>query len=51
MIFTVKHEQPGLPDGLFSNQKYFFGLIFEGLVMESVGIFYDPLVNFYGHMV
>jgi hypothetical protein len=27
---------PGLPDGLFSNQKSKFGLNFEGLAMEYV---------------
>jgi hypothetical protein len=27
-------EQPGLPDGLFSNQKSQFGSILEGLGME-----------------
>jgi hypothetical protein len=27
----------GLPDGLFSNQKYQFGEILEGLAMEVVG--------------
>jgi hypothetical protein len=31
--------QPGLPDGLFSNQKCKFGKILEGLAMEDVGIF------------
>jgi hypothetical protein len=35
---------PGLPDGIFSNQKYHFGLILEGLAMEDVGIFYGHLV-------
>jgi hypothetical protein len=30
---------PGLPDGLFSYQKYQFGYILEGLGMENVGIF------------
>jgi hypothetical protein len=28
----------GLPDGIFSNQKYQFGYILEGLAMEGVGI-------------
>jgi hypothetical protein len=31
----------GLPDGLFSNQKYQFGYMLEGLGMENVSIFYD----------
>jgi hypothetical protein len=35
-------HRPGLPDGLFSNQKYHDG----GLAMESFGIFYDHLVYF-----
>jgi hypothetical protein len=29
----------GLPDGLFSNPKYQFRQILEGLGMENVGIF------------
>jgi hypothetical protein len=33
-----------LPDGLFSNQKFKFGEILEGLAMEDVGIFYGHLV-------
>jgi hypothetical protein len=37
---------PGLPDGIFSNQKSQFWLILEGLAMEDVGIFYDHLVYF-----
>jgi hypothetical protein len=36
--------EPRLPDGIFSNQKYHFGLILEGLAMEDVGIFYGHLV-------
>jgi hypothetical protein len=31
---------PGLPDGFFSNQKYHFGLILEGLRLENVEICY-----------
>jgi hypothetical protein len=34
---------PGLPDGLFSNQKSQFGYIVEGLEMENVLIFYNHL--------
>jgi hypothetical protein len=37
---------PGLPDGLFSNQKSLFAYILEGLIRESVNIFYDHLVYF-----
>jgi hypothetical protein len=38
--------RPGLPDGLFSNQKSKFGEIFGDLAMEDVGIFYGHLVRF-----
>jgi hypothetical protein len=31
--------EAGLPDGLFSNQKYQFWKILEGVAMEDVGIF------------
>jgi hypothetical protein len=47
----------GLPDGLFSNQKSHFGLIFEGLRLENVDIFYGHLEYlrnfwiFYDHWV
>jgi hypothetical protein len=37
---------PGLPDGMFSNQKSKFGYIWEGLAMEDVGIFYGHLIHF-----
>jgi hypothetical protein len=56
--------RPGLPDGLFSNQKYQFGSILEVHAMEDVGSFYDhwvyfttigyilcPFGIFYGHLV
>jgi hypothetical protein len=36
----------GLPDGLFSNQKYQFGSILEGLRLENVDIFYGHLEYF-----
>jgi hypothetical protein len=36
----------GLPDGLFSTQKYQFGQILGDLAMETLGIFYDHLVYF-----
>jgi hypothetical protein len=35
-----------LPDGIFSNPKYQFGQILEGLAMEDIGIFYGHLVYF-----
>jgi hypothetical protein len=34
---------PGMPDGIFSNEKSKFGKILEGLAMEDVGIFYAHL--------
>jgi hypothetical protein len=43
---TIKHSAAGLPDGMFSIQKYQFGKILEGLAMEDVGIFYDQMVYF-----
>jgi hypothetical protein len=48
---------PGLPDGIFFNQKSKFGLVLEGLRIENVSIFYDHLEYktafciFYGHLV
>jgi hypothetical protein len=37
---TAKEQiATGLPDGSFSNQKYQFGYILEGLGMENIGIF------------
>jgi hypothetical protein len=40
MAITVFY--PGLPDGLFSNEKSKFGSILEVLRMENDGIFYVP---------
>jgi hypothetical protein len=37
---------PGLPDGLFSNQKSQFGKSLEGLRLENVDIPYDHLEYF-----
>jgi hypothetical protein len=37
---TSSWYTPGLPDGLFSNQKSQFGAIFEGLRLENVEIFF-----------
>jgi hypothetical protein len=37
---------PGLPDGLFSNQKYKFWYKLEGLGMENAVIFYALLEYF-----
>jgi hypothetical protein len=36
----------GLPDGLFSNQKFLFGKIWGGLAIENLGMRYDHLVYF-----
>jgi hypothetical protein len=47
----------GLPDVLFSDQNPNFGQILDGFEMESVDMFYGPLVCFsaigisYGHLV
>jgi hypothetical protein len=38
-------SEAGLPDVLFSDQKYKLGHIFEGLGMENVGLFYGRLVS------
>jgi hypothetical protein len=36
----------GLPDGLFSNQKYQFGQILEGVALDDAGILHGHLVYF-----
>jgi hypothetical protein len=36
----------GLPDGLFSSQKFQFGYILEGLRLENVDMFYGHLKYF-----
>jgi hypothetical protein len=52
--FEVEHKEmssvskcmdfkAGLPDGIFSDQKSQFGLTFDGLEHEKVGIFYGYL--------
>jgi hypothetical protein len=46
LTITAYVTAAGLPDGFFSNQKYRFGYILEGLAMEDVGIFYGHLVYF-----
>jgi hypothetical protein len=38
--------EPGLPDGIFSNQKSQFGQILEGIGFENVDIFNGHLVCF-----
>jgi hypothetical protein len=48
---------PGLPDGMFSNQKSHIGKILEGLAIEDVGIFMTiwnilwPFDIIYGRLV
>jgi hypothetical protein len=42
--WLVTRSDPGLPDGLFSNQKSRFGLIWECLAIKDGG-------KFYGHSV
>jgi hypothetical protein len=37
---------PGLPDGIFSNQKSHFGKSLAGFAMEDVGLFCCHLVYF-----
>jgi hypothetical protein len=50
---TATHLLTGLPDGLFSNQKYKFGYILEGLGMKKWVILnvIRPFGIFYGHLV
>jgi hypothetical protein len=47
-IFFHLMTTPGLPDGIFSDQKQEFGKILEGLAMEDVSICYRHLVYFTG---
>jgi hypothetical protein len=42
-FFLVASSDPGLPDGLFSNQKYQFGKILDGLGLKNIDIFYGHL--------
>jgi hypothetical protein len=35
-----------MPDGIFSNQKFQFGKILEGLVLADIRTFYGHLVYF-----
>jgi hypothetical protein len=44
LVFPRRAADTGLPDGTFSDQKWQFGHILDGLAMEEVGVFY-------GHMV
>jgi hypothetical protein len=38
-FFVAAVSGAGLPDGVFSKQKYQFGFILEGLWMENAGLF------------
>jgi hypothetical protein len=40
------NSETGLPDGIFSNQKYQFWSFLEGIAIENIGIFYVHLVYF-----
>jgi hypothetical protein len=44
--YNQQQSSPGLPDGLYSNQKSQFWYILERLGMENVGIVYDHLEYF-----
>jgi hypothetical protein len=50
-IITESDVWTGLPDGIFSNQKSQFGLIFEGLLLDDVSLFFRPFGLFYGQSV
>jgi hypothetical protein len=41
-----KAAAAGLPDGFFSNQKFLFGQILQGLRWKNVDIFYGHLQYF-----
>jgi hypothetical protein len=40
------YVRPGLPDGLFTNQKSHFGSILEGFAMEDISALYGHSVYF-----
>jgi hypothetical protein len=46
LLTFVDRFAAGLPDRFFSNQKYQFGQILEGLRWENVEIFYGHLKYF-----
>jgi hypothetical protein len=46
MLAIANDLSAGLPDGFFSNQKFQFGQILEGLRWENVDIFYGHLGYF-----
>jgi hypothetical protein len=45
-IFVWASSNPGLPDGIVSNQKSQFGQILAALAMDDGGILYVHLVYF-----
>jgi hypothetical protein len=45
-INVTRTVKPGLPDGIFSNQKSQFFKVLEGLEMEDFGTNYGHLVHF-----
>jgi hypothetical protein len=44
--FFMHYIRPGLPDGSFANQKSHFGIIFQGLRLVNIDIFYGHLEYF-----
>jgi hypothetical protein len=46
VVTTFAALSPGLPEGIFSNQKSQFGQILECLAMKEAGKFYGHLVYF-----
>jgi hypothetical protein len=42
----MHYIRPGLPDGSFANQKSHFGIIFQGLRLVNIDIFYGHLEYF-----
>jgi hypothetical protein len=51
MEADVEDPPPGLPDGIFSNQKAQFGQFWECLAMEDVSKFYSLLGLFSCHLL
>jgi hypothetical protein len=50
-LFTIPASVTGVPDGIFSYQKFQFGNSMERLGMENVGIFLWSLGILYSHLV
>jgi hypothetical protein len=49
-VFFRSASKAGLPDCLFLNKKYHFGLILEGLAIEDIGALYGHFGLFYRHL-